>query len=102
MYVRGSDLQEGDTIDVWWAPNVATIVKLVAYKPPPSFPKGEWRIAYFQDGMGMTLEPHMTHKVISRAVPTKLQCAAQHLANVLEGKGHEEARAWLKAYKESK
>ena len=57
MIRTGSELQVGDTIKVWWAPNRDTILSLEPYHGPLRhlFPKGA-QIASFAIGPGMTID----------------------------------------------
>jgi hypothetical protein len=55
--VFGSELKVGDTIKVWWSPNLDTIVALDPYKGPIAhlFKSGA-AIAKFQKKNGMTID----------------------------------------------
>ncbi len=68
LHVTGEELREGDTIEVWWQPNRATITKLRPYNPPAAMglPPGKWQFATFAVGPEMTIEPGGTYTVLHR------------------------------------
>lgn len=58
--VRGAALKVGDTIEVWWAPKLATITKLTPYAGPlvHLFPEGASIATFSRATSGAT--PSMT------------------------------------------
>lgn len=64
-FVLGRDLKDYDVIDVWWAPNRDTIVKLEEYTGPIKFDGGA-KIAFFaQNEGGMTIINEQYYKVLN-------------------------------------
>jgi len=77
--VSGRDLRVGDTIEVWWAPHRDTIIDLVPYEGPLKYlweEDGGAQVAAFGlNKIGMTIEPHMSFRVISRSPLLRAQVA---------------------------
>lgn len=53
MSIKGSDLQVGDTIKVWWQPKKATVSEFRKHDSG----KDGWFVVDFADGKSMTVEP---------------------------------------------
>jgi hypothetical protein len=64
--VSGSELQVGDTIEVWWTPNRDTILSLEPYRGPLTnlFAEGA-QIASFAVGPGMTIDNGERYELVA-------------------------------------
>jgi hypothetical protein len=68
LYVRGSELKVGDTIEVWWSMKRDTITALKPYKGPLEYlwPEGARSAKFAVSTLGMTIEPHAAFTVVAR------------------------------------
>lgn len=53
MSIKGSELQVGDTIKVWWKKKKATVAGFRSHDSE----KDGWFVVDFADGVSMTVEP---------------------------------------------
>lgn len=69
--VLGSELQVGDTIEVWWQPHRDTITELRRYDGPLAylFPKGAKIATFALLKGGMTIENDEYFELIASAQP---------------------------------
>lgn len=64
--LRADELRIRDTIEVWWQPRRDTITALRPYDGPLECLKGGFLADFAINRVGMTLEPHMRYRVVSR------------------------------------